>query len=213
FLPSGPPVLHDTELPSWPGALTDTVLVADASGGQAQVATTPAHPLATPIPITEPGNQTMDAAVEWNLATLTPIALPPALAPSTPQDTLAPALAYQWGPGGALSIRTPLGNAPAPATEPIDAPDGAWFSAWQPAVADEGVVFVGKSPLYRWWSEFAALAPDGRYLLDGGVIEWVVRPTGQPADPDLITFTHTAHAPLLPLRDAAMRTLFDDLTE
>jgi hypothetical protein len=210
FLPSGPPVQNDAGLPSWPGALTDALLVADASGGQAQVATTPAHVLATPIPITELGNQTMDTAVEWDLATMTPVALPATLAPSSPQGTLAPALAYQWGPGGALSIRTPLGNAPA--AEPIDAPDGAWFSVWQPAVADEGIVFVGKSPLYRWWSEFAALAPDGRYLLDGGVIEWVVRPTGQPADPVETSFTHTEHAPLLPLRDAAMRTLFDDLT-
>ena len=210
FLPSGPPVQNDAGLPSWPGTLTDTLLVADAGGANTQVATAPAHVLATPIPITEPGNQTMDAAVEWDLATMKPVALPATLAPSSPQGTLAPALAYQWGPGGALSIRTPLGNTPA--AESIDAPDGAWFSVWQPAVAEYAAFQPTEAPLYRWWSEFAALSPAGRYLLDGGVIEWVARPRGQPADPEETSFTHTEHAPLLPLRDAAMRTLFDDLT-
>lgn len=210
FLPSGPPVQDVTGFSSWPGALTDAVLVADAGGANTQVATAPAHVLATPIPIAELGNATMDAAVEWDLATMKPVALPATLAPSSPQGTLAPALAYQWGPGGALSIRTPLGNTPA--AESIDAPDGAWFSVWQPAVAEYVAFQPTEAPLYRWWSEFATLSPAGRYLVDGGVIEWVARPRGQPADPEETSFTHTEHAPLLPLRDAAMRSLFDDLT-
>jgi hypothetical protein len=96
--------------------------------------------------------------------------------------------------------------------EPIDAPDGAWFSAWQPVETDYSSFQPGQIPLYRWWSAFAAISPDGRYLLDGGMIGWVVRPTGQPADPELTMGGNLEHAPLLPLRDVAMRTLFDDLT-
>lgn len=100
--------------------------------------------------------------VAWDLSAGTPVL----------GDAPAPAAAYVWGSGGALSAVAALGSDPrfpavAPAG-PIGNPDGgSSFTAWQPGYLTQTPTASDGGPVpepYLWYSDFFAWSPDGRYL-------------------------------------------------
>lgn len=149
----------------------------------------------------------------WNLASGTYVSLgTPDIANTGWSSSLAlvpPSSAYQWIGAGRLQATTP--------STAIGQPDGGdVFSIWQPGVAQVITQIYSDNPqqppenlktqVETWSSSFAAWSADGNYFLADSVIQgWRIAFPGKAA-PDKASLSSLGleHAPLLPIRDAAM---------
>ncbi len=199
LLTSGPPSVHEADPTTQPHPTTAGVLLLDAATLQRTELVT--APYTTTV--------TAGAALEWNL--LTGKLIQSAL-------QLPPALGYHWGAAGALLPDGLLsaGQVPTPTTlTPIGDPvGGASFSVWQP-----GETLFGFAPangagaavpgLDLFFTRFGAWSPNSAFLLApayyGGRID-----TFQPPQPTAAQTQASgwAAAPVLPVRDAALTTLY-----
>jgi hypothetical protein len=135
------------------------------------------------------------------------------------------ALGYQWSPAGALMPTQPLSAQSAPAPGPL-APVGnpardAGFTVWQPGQAELQIfpLALGGPPsftfgtgVYTWAAVFATWSPDDHYLLDGVSVFDRIQPPGlQDATPQRADELGLKGIPVLPLRDAALGTVFSGM--
>jgi len=132
----------------------------------------------------------------------------------------APALSYQWAPGGALTASTPLTAGTVPAvSQPtaIGNPDGGVsFSAWQPAIITRRAPATASQPevggAYVLSTSFAVWSPDGRYLIPSAGMQARIPSADAPA-PSQATLAALGlgNLPLLPVRDRALQIALDRL--
>lgn len=161
------------------------------------------------------------ALVEWDLSAGQALPIPANLsAASSPLESIAPALTYQWGAKGQLTSETPLDAAHMPATPPAtpigDPNGGAEFSIWQPGIASDqvplapGQVGAPLANAFTWSTDIAALSPNGRYLVEhvdlNGLLAAAQPPV--PTTDQLAAYPGWAAGPLLPVRDAGLQATY-----
>lgn len=144
--------------------------------------------------------------VRWDLQTGEPVE----------SDDPPPALTYRWGSGGELIPADVLSATGAPPTtfspSPVGSPNGGdAFNAWQP-----GDIELTKPPSRipdgygaytwgTWW--FAAVSPDGRYLIPQVHLYGRLEPSGRtPLTAEDLKGIEVDDYPLAPVRDAALQT-------
>ncbi len=195
FVPFGPPPAQIYAGAVWPGTAVQGVVLTELSGTNMRV-------LAQTAPYPGP-----NGPLEWDLTMGKLVDLQPSLASTFPLASLAPAQTYAWGPNGALDIAQPLRRSAAPvslAPAPIGAPDGGMsFTLWQPGVATFSTVTTADIPPRAWMADFAALSPDGRYLLDSASIDANVQLAG-----DVSAGLSAPHWPSLAVHDAGFQTFW-----
>lgn len=126
--------------------------------------------------------------------------------------TVPPALAYTWQQLGTLVAQNRLDTGQpivAPPLGPVGNPYAdPTFTAWQP-----GFVFVlppdvsnpSGPNIWKYYSAYGAMTPEGWYLIAPTIHRYNVAPPGQPGGTD-------TNVPTLPLRDAALRAVFGAAT-
>lgn len=197
FVPDGPPP-QDPSSP-WRGTAVYGVVLVGLNGSMRILTHTVSYPGPTPT-------------LEWDLSTGQPVALPPALTSPTTRASLAPALAYAWGPDGALTAEQPVGasataSIPSSAlSTPIGAAGGgSRFTIWQPGRLSYTDDMPGTPPVATWQPDFAAISPDGRYLLVAASLAGQLDAQG--------TASLTRDTLTLPARDAGLRAFEAALDE
>lgn len=196
FVPSGPPPSDSVGQPgAWPGTAVFGVVLADLSGGLRVLSAT--------FPYTGPSR-----IREWDLTTGRMVPLPPALASQTSVSSIAPGLVYQWGANGALALAEPLPSAgeTLPAStllSPIGSSDGgSRFTIWQAGQLNSTRNGASDAAFYAWAPDFAAISPDGRYLLDAVSLNGQLQPDSGVPQTTLV----------LPVRDAGLRQFLTTLS-
>lgn len=95
---------------------------------------------------------------------------------------LPPALTYTWNAQDQLVPLTPLSTQTHPVTssplQPGNPAGGSTFSIWQPG-RSYAVVSKNAFTAYRWWSNFAAWSPDGRYVITNITVSDLMESSGQ----------------------------------
>ena len=185
-----------TQLPAHPITTVAGVLMSDPLGNTPQVITAP--------------YQQNSARMEWDLKSGKLL---------SGDLTLAPALSYVWNHTSQLQPQTPLsatgGPPPAPAPGPVGLPNGdIAFTIWQPGEAAPAYTFddngaTAAPGIALWYSRFAALSPDERYLITpgytGGRVVWLDQPAPSAA---VLAATGNTNMPLLSPRDPTLRKLY-----
>lgn len=166
----------------------------------------------------------------WDLHTGTATILP---APTTNSgggtytySSLAAALWYDWTPESTLIPSIPLSAVTAPPTSPLTEASAsigspvsdAQFSVWQPGVAalDVSSVNGGQNTLipgaYTWNVAFATWSPDGRYIVDPVSLTARIQLSGaKPPSQSSLQQMGLDAAPLVPLRDAGLGTVLQNM--
>lgn len=201
FLPSGAPITT-AEGKALPGHIIQGLLITDLAGQHAQV-------------LLHTGGQDVDGAVIWDLATTKAAEIETS---STPFARQPPALNYTWTDAGHLTPELPVSANTPPATDTggkVGAPLAGTpsFSLWQSGSIATTLVPRAPGPFLTgavtFTTDFAALSPDGRYLIASvGLAGLVVAPQGA-SDPTLTNATLAKYgwqaALRLPLRDPGLR--------
>ncbi|HKV58333.1 MAG TPA: WD40 repeat domain-containing protein [Ktedonobacteraceae bacterium] len=118
--------------------------------------------------IFQPPNLNQGMPIEWDFATGQALGF----------TRISPAIAYRWGPHGALIPEMPLSDnavQPVPLPGPVGNPDGnAAFTIWQPGFTR----ITNVAGYYKWGTIFSAWSPDGRYLIDDIDLQGLFKPPG-----------------------------------
>ncbi len=158
-----------------------------------------------------PQDLTVPLSTEWDLAQGRALATPP-IPPYAASSAFvwdanrAPALAFHWGSGGALSADTPLRSGTLPSASSRDLignPDGeARWSIWQSGVVG---IPAQSARFLTWNTSFAAWSPDGRYLIDAvGLAARFGDGALSPSNQQILATQHLDELPLLRVRDVAL---------
>ncbi len=176
----------------------DGVLIVQSSGAITQI-------------LLHPQNLAVPLSTEWDLAQGHALATPPippySASPAFVWDAnRAPALAFHWGSGGALSSDTPLRSGTLPGASSgnlIGNPDGdARWSIWQSGVVG---IPAPSASVVTWNTSFAAWSPDGRYLVDAvGLAARLGDSALSPSNQQILATQHLTDLPLLGVRDVAL---------
>jgi WD40 repeat protein len=173
--------------------------------------TTGAHRRVLVQPVTN-----LEAATEWDLARGTVATTQPPRMAAYDFETVTPALAYHWEPGGLLVPDGPPPDTAAPQGGPVGNPaQGTTFSAWQPGDLSRSTEFDGSRyyHIYTWTTTFSTWSPDGRYLVDAISEIARLQPNGEPQPSlDALQAMGADRMPIFPLRDAALQHLTRGLT-
>lgn len=220
--PAPPFTQGESGPPAQPGHFVSGLLLTDTGGLNATVLTREVDPpgggwdgLTLPM-----------FATEWDLTTQSVVPPSAEMQSTTPESSLAPALRYTWGDAsnpldaGHLHGDTPLSPAvtPTPTGSLVTgAPaGGAGFTLWQPGMLSYETLGSVTAPdlpgAYLWETSFAALSPDGRYLLDSVSCLCQLQPGGVAAGQSEQRIYHLAIVPILPVHDAALGGVLRDLT-
>jgi hypothetical protein len=184
----------------------DSLVLVDADGTHPQVALAPARTQA---------NGLIPCGRTWDLQSAR-------LAAAWGGRLLPPALGYRWAEGGGLQPLTSTTSPPAPGPGPVGTPaGGTQFTIWQSTIVGRSHLSVtpnvtpaarGRGDLHDLTALLDAFSPDGRYAYAGGVSLFRLEPAGQqPPSPSALQQARLADAPLLPVKDAALRRVVGEL--
>ncbi len=171
------------------GRRQDGMLVADLTGANARVSL---QNVAADAPVT--GNWRIDGGA------------------AAPSSTLPAAPGYHWSSDGTLAPVT----SSLPASSRVGTPGSdAGFTIWQPGTAtrlSRGA--PGAHDAYEWTTSIAAWSPNGTAVVDAASLTARLQPEGLPApDAQTLAYFQLDQTPLLPVRDAALAAMLDDLSQ
>lgn len=155
---------------------------------------------------------------EWDLRTgaLLPLPGPPAAQPSPAiavDVTRAWTPAFRWETAGRLEPDQQVQPTSLSCAPPGQPDGGPSFTAWQPGLAELTTTGAASTAgVFSWNTAFAALSPDGRYLIDTlGLAAQLDVPGQQAPDDSELAALAMTNVPAVPAPDTALAQLMASL--